>query len=76
MLQTTAAITTAESACLVIFAYEAFFKDIQKCYLYSLSHSYHRCNTERENMETKERRKKKTIDLHCTRSSNDQLIPR
>ena len=33
MLQTTAAITTAESACLVIFAYEAFFKDIQKCYL-------------------------------------------
>ena len=59
MLQTTVAITTAESACPVIFAYEAFFKDIQKCYLYSLSHSYHRCSTERENMETNERRKKK-----------------
>ena len=59
MLQTTIAITTAESACPVIFAYEAFFKDIQKCYLYSLSHSYHRCSTERENMETNERRKKK-----------------
>ena len=59
MLQTTVAITTAESACPVIFAYEAFFKDIQKCYLYSLSHSYHRCSTERENMETKKRRKKR-----------------
>ena len=59
MLQTTVAITTAESACPVIFAYEAFFKDIQKCYLYSLSHSYHRCSSERENMETNERRKKK-----------------
>ena len=59
MLQTTVAITTAESACPVIFAYEAFFKDIEKCYLYSLSHSYHRCSTERENMETNERRKKK-----------------
>ena len=59
MLQTTVAITTAESACPVIFAYEAFFKDIQKCYLYSLSQSYHRCSTERENMETNERREKK-----------------
>ena len=59
MLQTTVAITTAESACPVIFAYEAFFKDIEKCYLYSLSHSYHRCSTERENMETKKRRKKR-----------------
>ena len=56
MLQITAAITTAESACLVIFAYEAFFKDIQKCYLYSLSHSYHRCSTERENMVQKLRK--------------------
>ena len=58
ILQTAAAITTAESACPVIFALKAlFYRHIQKCYLYRLSHSYHRYSTGRENMETNKRRK-------------------
>ena len=37
ILQTAAAITTAESACPVIFALKAlFYRHIQKCYLYTL----------------------------------------